>query len=115
MKKEPIIVNVYLWGTCIGKLNWDFEKHCSVFQFTDEYRKQDYDICPSTFHVEFCVQDAKQFTELTDCQSRDLDKLYFHFNTTLTSGNLAKTEAFEKGVVFSMATVKVLFHNIFLM
>jgi hypothetical protein len=41
-------VNVYLWGTCIGKLNWDFEKHCSVFQFTDEYRKQDYDICPST-------------------------------------------------------------------
>ncbi len=44
MRKEPIIVNVYLWGTCIGKLNWDFEKHCSVFQFTDEYRKQDYDI-----------------------------------------------------------------------
>lgn len=41
-------MNVYLWGTCIGKLNWDFEKHCSVFQFTDEYRKQDYDICPST-------------------------------------------------------------------
>ena len=29
-------------------MNWDFEKHCSVFQFTDEYRKQDYDICPST-------------------------------------------------------------------
>ena len=73
------------------------------------------DYCKTCFHVEFCVQDAKQFTELTDCQSRDLDKLYFHFNTTLTSGNLAKTEAFEKGVVFSMATVKVLFHNIFLM
>ena len=71
------------------------------------------DYCKTCFHVEFCVQDAKQFTELTDCQSRDLDKLYFHFNTTLTSGNLAKTEAFEKGVVFSMATVKVLFHNIF--
>lgn len=58
------------------------------------------DYCKTCFHVEFCVQDAKQFTELTDCQSRDLDKLYFHFNTTLTSGNLAKTEAFEKGVVF---------------
>ena len=53
------------------------------------------DYCKTCFHVEFCVQDAKQFT--------------------LTSGNLAKTEAFEKGVVFSMATVKVLFHNIFLM
>ena len=55
------------------------------------------DYCKTCFHVEFCVQDAKQFTELTDCQSRDLDKLYFHFNTTLTSGNLAKTDAFEKG------------------
>ena len=48
MKKVPIIVNVYLWGTCIGKLKWDFEKHCSIFQFTEDYRKQDYDICPST-------------------------------------------------------------------
>ena len=65
------------------------------------------DYCKTCFHVEFCVQDAKQFTELTDCQSRDLDKLYFHFNTTLTSGNLAKTEAFEKGVVFSMASKSV--------
>lgn len=47
MKKTPII-NVYLWGTCIGKLSWDFGKHCSVFQFTDEYRTLPYDLCPST-------------------------------------------------------------------
>lgn len=54
MKKEPIIVNVYLWGTCIGKLNWDFEKHCSVFQFTDEYRKQDY--LPHTLREPLCLR-----------------------------------------------------------
>ena len=35
MKKEPIIVNVYLWGTCIGKLNWDFEKHIADYEDFD--------------------------------------------------------------------------------
>ena len=48
MTKHPIIVKVWLWGTCIGVLSWDFEKHCSVFQFSEEYWKQNYDICPST-------------------------------------------------------------------
>ena len=56
MKKEPIIVNVYLWGTCIGKLNWDFEKHCSVFQFSDEYRKQDYDLLPPILKEPLCLR-----------------------------------------------------------
>ncbi|WP_195652839.1 hypothetical protein [Bacteroides cellulosilyticus] len=57
----------------------------------------------------------KQFTGLTDCQSRDLDKLHFHFNAALTSVNLAKAKVLEKRTVLSMASVKVLCHNIFLM
>lgn len=48
MKSENIIVNVKLWGTCIGKLQWDHKNHRSVFQFSDEYFKQSYDICPIT-------------------------------------------------------------------
>jgi len=48
MKKENFIVKVFLWGTNIGKLNWDSDKHCSVFQFSNEYHQQPYDICPST-------------------------------------------------------------------
>lgn len=40
MKSDNIIVNVNLWGTCIGKLSWDMEKHRSVFQFSNEYRNQ---------------------------------------------------------------------------
>lgn len=48
MKTENIIVNVNLWGTCIGKLTWDTEKHCSVFQFSNEYKSLPFDICPST-------------------------------------------------------------------
>ena len=67
------------------------------------------------FQVEFCFRDAKQFTGLTDCQSRDLDKLHFHFNAALTSVNIAKANALEKGTAFSMTSVKVLCHNIFLM
>lgn len=48
MKTDNIIVNVNLWGTCIGKLSWDKEKHCSVFQFSNEYKALPFDICPST-------------------------------------------------------------------
>lgn len=48
MKSQNIIVNVKLWGICIGKLQWDYNNHRSVFQFSDEYLKQDYDICPVT-------------------------------------------------------------------
>ena len=48
MKTEPLIVDVFLWGTCIGRLKWDREKHLSIFQFTDEYLDMPYDICPST-------------------------------------------------------------------
>lgn len=67
------------------------------------------------FQIEFCYRDSKQFTGLTDCQSRDLDKQHFHFNASLTSVNLAKVKALEKGTVLSMTSVKVLCHNLFLM
>ena len=61
------------------------------------------------------MSDGKQLTGLTDCQSRDLSKLHFHFNASLTSVNLAKVKVIEKGTVLSIASVKVLSHNIFLM
>lgn len=48
MKKQPIIVKVWLWGTCIGVLEWDTEQHCSVFQFTKAYQEMPYDLCPIT-------------------------------------------------------------------
>ena len=53
------------------------------------------------FQREFCYCDGKRFAGLTDCQSRDLNKLHFHFNASFVSINLAK--------------VKVLCHNIFFM
>lgn len=55
------------------------------------------------------------YTGLADCQNRDLDRLRFHFNVALIRVDLAKSKALEKGVVLSMASVKVLCHNLFIM
>ena len=48
MIHSPITVNVMLWGTWIGRLSWDADKQLSVFQFTEDYQKCPYDICPTT-------------------------------------------------------------------
>ena len=63
------------------------------------------------FQIEFLFRDAKQFAGLEDCQARDLTKLEFHFNASLTALNLAKVEAQQQQsrqerVPFSMTSVK---------
>ena len=60
------------------------------------------DFYKNRFQIEFCYRDSKQFTGLTDCQSRDPDKLHFHFNASLTSVNIAKVKALEKGTTLSL-------------
>lgn len=70
----------------------------------------------SRFQQEFLIRDAKQFTDLNDCQARSTAKLEFHWNTSLTSVNVAKVAHWlnlpeEKRKAFSMATVKALHHN----
>lgn len=63
------------------------------------------------FQIEFLFRDSKQFTGLADCQARDLTKLDFHFNASLTALNLAKWDAIQQhnsdtDFVFSMASYK---------
>lgn len=63
------------------------------------------------FQIEFIFRNSKQFTGLQDCQARDLPKLEFHFNASLTALNLARLEAHaqhtgDDPLIFSMATVK---------
>lgn len=65
----------------------------------------------SRFQIEFLFRDSKQFTGLADCQARDLTKLDFHFNASLTALNLAKWDAVQQhnystNFVFSMASYK---------
>lgn len=46
----------------------------------------------SRFQIEFIFRDAKQFTGLCDCQSRQQQSLDFHFNASLAALNIAKLE-----------------------
>ena len=54
------------------------------------------DYYQTRFQVKFCFRDAKQFTGLTDCQSRDLNKLHIHLIASLTKVTLAQAKALEK-------------------
>ncbi len=68
------------------------------------------------FQIEFIFRDAKQFTGLCDCQARDQKRLAFHFNASLTTLNLAKTEHLQaqsdtRPIPFSMASVKACYFN----
>ncbi|MFN9606736.1 MAG: hypothetical protein ACK571_00445 [Pseudanabaena sp.] len=73
----------------------------------------------SRFQIEFIFRDAKQFTRLADCQSRDLTNLDFHFNSSLMSLNLSNFDAWQLHLakhphdpfVFSMASYKRLAFN----
>ena len=63
------------------------------------------------FQIEFIFRDAKQFTGLSDCQSRSGQRLDFHFNASLIALNLAKYEAYNRHsspepFVFSMTSYK---------
>jgi hypothetical protein len=65
------------------------------------------------FQIEFIFRDAKQFTGLCDCQSRQKSSLDFHFNTSLSALNIAKldqlpaqSEEDSEPFSFSMATYK---------
>jgi len=63
------------------------------------------------FQIEFLFRDSKQFTGLTDCQSRAEQVLDFHFNAALATLNLTRVEdrciqTDPHSSVFSMASWK---------
>ena len=79
-----------------------------------------YEYYKSRFQIEFIFRDAKQFTGLCDCQSRQQQSLDFHFNVSLAALNIAKleqqptpSETGEETIPqsFSMATYKRLALN----
>ena len=56
-------------------------------------------------------RNCKEFTGLCDSQARDRKKIHFAFNASLTSGNAAKVLLHESGNVISMASLKSLMVN----
>lgn len=71
------------------------------------------------FQMEFNFRDARQATGLDHSQARDLDKLNFHFNASLTAVNIAKVIQLQDknnaGKPFSIANCKLLYHNAFML
>lgn len=69
------------------------------------------------FTIEFLIRDAKQSAGLNDCQARDNKALEFHWNTALTTVNLARAmaaqenQAGEEKQAFSMKTLKQQYYN----
>lgn len=53
---------------------------------------QIYRFYTSRFQIEFVFRDAKGFTGLTDCQSRDERRINYHLNISLLALNVAKLE-----------------------
>ncbi len=47
---------------------------------------------PASFPIAFLYRDGKQHTGLNDSQTRSVNKLNFHFNTSLTAIHIAKTQ-----------------------
>ena len=67
------------------------------------------------FQIEFCFRDAKQFTGLNHCQARNLKKLDFAFNASLTSVNIAKIMRNEEYNTLSIGLLKAYLSNIYMM
>ena len=80
--KRNIKVVVHYPGSGGHKIYFSTDLDMSAKDIIEYYRTR--------FQIEFCFRDSKQFTGLNDCQARDLKKLDFAFNASLTSVNIAK-------------------------
>ena len=71
-----------------------------------------YQLYSARFQIEFIFRDARQYTGLADCQSRNLQALDAHVNASLTALNVAKvtlrnaSRENEQPLSFSIASLK---------
>ena len=73
------------------------------------------DFYRTRFQLEFCFRDAKQYAEITNCQSTDFRKLAFHFNASLAAINLAKAACKKMGIKYSISSCKSVIHNAYML
>ena len=63
------------------------DKYAEAFLFSTDLELDTlkiYQYYVARFQIEFIFRDAKGFTGLEDCQSRDSRSLHYHFNASLT-------------------------------
>lgn len=54
-----------------------------------------YELYTSRFQIEFVIRDAKSFAGLQDCQSRNQQRLHYHFNASFVALNVVKIKNAE--------------------
>lgn len=85
LKRNIRLVHVtYGKGKLTRKLYFCTDTDMDVLDILDCYQ--------SRFQIESLYRDGKQYTGLTGSQARIKNKLHFHFNTALTTINIAKVE-----------------------
>jgi hypothetical protein len=85
---------------CMIKVVWvkkymGSNKYGEAFLFSTDIEQdalQIYQFYVARFQIEFIFRDAKGFTGLADCQSRDARRLDYHFNASLLALNVAKLQ-----------------------
>jgi len=71
------------------------EKCGEVFLFSTDLELNDlqiYEFYVSRFQIEFIFRDAKGFAGFSDCQSRNPQRMHYHFNASLTAINVARIQ-----------------------
>ena len=104
--KRNIKVVVHYPGSGGHKIYFSTDLDMSAKDIIEYYRTR--------FQIEFCFRDSKQFTGLNDCQARDLKKLDFAFNASLTSVNIAKVMCQRYYPSISIGLLKAYLSNIYM-
>lgn len=102
-------IRLVIWITPKGthKLYFSTDTEMSGKDVIEYYRTR--------FQIEFCYRDAKQFTGLSHSQARNINRLNFAFNASLTAVNTAKIMMKENDIPFSMNALKSLMYNSYIL
>ena len=102
-------IRLVIWITPKGKhkLYFSTDIHMSGKDVIEYYRTR--------FQIEFCFRDAKQFTGLFHSQARNINRLDFAFNASLTAVNAARVMMNENDIPFSIGALKSLMYNAYIL
>jgi len=116
-KLYTLIANVITLGRNVRLVIWVTPEGRTKLFFSTDLEMSGVDVVEyykTRFQIEFVFRNCKEYTGLCDNQSRNIDKLHFAFNASLASENVAKVMLHETGQVISMASLKSLMVNLYL-
>ena len=113
-KLYTLVANVISLERNVRLVIWINQQGKKKFFFSTDTGMSGVDVVEyyrTRFQIEFVFRNCKEFTGLCDSQARNRKKIHFAFNASLTSGSVAKVLLHESGNVISMASLKSLMVN----